>query len=159
MGTDAAREHHWWQRGGGWHRAELARAEAAHARIRALGQSSACQDGRAQLSSCPLGLCPPGRAPAGLAPAVLAISSSPAACRRCHHPAGDNTFPPTPPRAGGCPQHPCLPCPATGPVPDLGTAIPPCPLPLSHLEAIKIIECFKYSALGLNIHQQSYSDC
>lgn len=35
----------------------------------------------------------------------------------------------------------------------------PRPLPLSHLEAIKIIECFKYSALGLNIHQRSYSDC
>lgn len=35
----------------------------------------------------------------------------------------------------------------------------PRPLPLSHLEAIKIIECFKYSALSLNIHQRSYSDC
>lgn len=70
---------------------------------------------------------------------------------KCHHPAGDTTSVPTPARAA-LSQHPARPA---GP----GGQPPPCPLPLSHLEAIKIIERFKYSALGLNIHQRSYSDC
>lgn len=126
-GTGAAQEHCWWQRGGGWHHVVLAHAEVAHARIRAVGQSSACQDGRAQLSSCLLGLCPPGQALAGLAPAASSArhqqlpSSVPKMPPPCW---GRHAYLPPPHPEQGLPAAPPSACPAVGLVLDLGAAIP-----------------------------------